>query len=160
MFSYAPFNQAIGSWNTAQVTDMASMFYSNSAFNQAIGSWNTAQMTNMYWMFRSTSFNQAIGSWNTSKVTNMDRMFESSAFNQAIGGWNTVQVMDMAYMFQSATAFAGNCAVVEALCTWGKTKEQLYIGGDCPETGICYVRGTHCVALALIEAATRAELEC
>ncbi|CAL6304401.1 unnamed protein product [Bathycoccus prasinos] len=34
------FNQDIGSWNTAEVTRMNSMFSIASAFNQDIGSWN------------------------------------------------------------------------------------------------------------------------
>ncbi|CAL6300992.1 unnamed protein product [Bathycoccus prasinos] len=34
------FNQDIGSWNTAEVTRMNSMFSIASAFNQDIGGWN------------------------------------------------------------------------------------------------------------------------
>ena len=42
-------NQNIGSWNTAQVTDMSYIFFPDeaSAFDQDIGSWNTAQVTNV-----------------------------------------------------------------------------------------------------------------
>ena len=51
------FNQDIGSWNTAAVTNMSYMFFSATAFNRDIGNWNTAAVTDMNHMFRSaTSF--------------------------------------------------------------------------------------------------------
>ena len=106
------FNQDIGSWNTAQVTNMGYMFYKASAFNQDIGSWNTAQVTTMIDMFSSASaFNQDIGSWNTAQVTSMDYVCfcNASAFNQDIGSWNTAQVTDMNICFipllRSTTTF-------------------------------------------------------
>ena len=101
------FNGDIGSWNTAQVTSMHTMFFAASAFNQDIGSWNTAQVTSMSGMFWSASaFNEDIGSWNTAQVTTMIYMFNSaSAFNHNIGSWNTEKVTDMRAMFQYASAF-------------------------------------------------------
>ena len=102
------FNGDIGSWNTAQVTNMNVMFYQASAFNQDIGRWNTAQVTSMESMFHSASaFNQDIGSWNTEKVTDMLAMFlYASAFNQDISSWTgTAATTAQNSMFSGATAF-------------------------------------------------------
>ena len=66
------FDQDIGNWNTAQVTNMSEMFQNAHSFNGDIGNWNTAQVTNMFEMFRgATSFDQDIGNWNTAQVTDM-----------------------------------------------------------------------------------------
>ena len=106
MFSGASdFNQNISGWNTANVTDMNSMFWSASDFNQDISAWNTANVTNMYGVFRSAvAFNQNISSWNTANVTRMDSMFNNAwAFNQNIGSWNTAKVTRMDSMFQTSS---------------------------------------------------------
>jgi surface protein len=114
MFRAAAFNQNIGSWNVANVTDMNRMFQSANAFNQNIGSWNTAKVTDMTSMFAYIPFfNQNIGSWNTGKVTSMNNMFNSAtAFNNGgsdtINNWNTASTTNMVSMFQSATAFNQN----------------------------------------------------
>jgi surface protein len=101
------FNGDIGNWNTAQVTNMRSMFNSASAFNQDIGNWNIEKVTTMQGMFtRASSFNQDIGNWNTAQVTYMRDMFYSaSAFDQDIGRWNTAQVNYMGHMFYQASSF-------------------------------------------------------
>jgi surface protein len=70
------FNQPIGSWNTAAVTDFAQMFSQAAAFAADIGAWNTASATTMKQMFgEATAFNADISSWNTASVSNMRNVF-------------------------------------------------------------------------------------
>jgi signal peptidase I len=101
------FNQPIGAWNTSQVTDMSGMFENDSKFNHPIGRWNTARVTDMSDMFGGASaFDRPIGGWNTARVTDMSDMFGgASAFDQPIGGWNTARVKSMSYMFDAAVRF-------------------------------------------------------
>jgi surface protein len=102
MFQFCSnFNGNIGSWNTANVTNMGAMFFLCSAFNQNIGSWNTANVTNMGAMFFGCSaFNQNIGSWNTANVTNMSNMLSSCTnFNNGdvSGGTSKRMYWNVAY---------------------------------------------------------------
>jgi len=101
------FNQNIGTWNVSSVTNMNSMFYNAINFNQDIGTWNVSNVTNMNSMFyAATNFNQDIGSWDVSKVTNMSYMFlNATKFNQNIGSWDVSDVTNMSNMFAGASAF-------------------------------------------------------
>jgi len=98
------FNQPIGTWDTALVTDMFNMFHGATNFNQNVGNWNTSRVTNMAAMFFNTrNFNNGntpavatwqrnLMNWNVSAVTNFTSMFRDSAFNVNISQWtiNTV----------------------------------------------------------------------
>ncbi len=108
MFSGASaFNQPIGNWNVANVTNMSSMFFVSETFNQPLDSWDTRAVTDMNSMFdNSRVFNQSLASWNTSAVVNISKMFQNAdAFNQPLNSWNTSAVTNMSQMFYGADGF-------------------------------------------------------
>jgi surface protein len=86
------------------------MFYGASSFNQPI-SWNTANVTNMASMFyNARNFNQSL-SWNVSNVTSMNSMFRNAQSMASCLYWgnsyNVQKVTDMSNMFYGATSFTG-----------------------------------------------------
>ena len=64
---------------------MKDMFYEAYAFNQDIGNWNTAQVTDMRYMFKyASAFNQDISLWTGSSATSAQTdMFSSATAFQA-----------------------------------------------------------------------------
>ncbi len=108
--SDSTFNGDITQWNTSNVTDMGAMFFKAVVFNQDIGDWGTSKVTNMNSMFdEATAFNQDIGDWDVSSVKTMATMFLlASAFNQNIGNWNVGNVTNISAMFRNASVFDQN----------------------------------------------------
>ena len=128
MFANTPFNNGSTTNNglnpltwtagtgTSKVTNMSTMFDSNTAFNQTITSWNVSSVTNMGQTFFNLSlFNNGattniggkpLTSWDVSKVTDMSYMFGGcAAFNQDISSWNVINVTTMYAMFNNSQLF-------------------------------------------------------
>ncbi|MCC5907904.1 MAG: BspA family leucine-rich repeat surface protein [Balneolaceae bacterium] len=105
--SNSSFNQDISSWDVSSVTNMSAMFFFAESFNQDIGGWDVSSVTNMEGMFyQNGTFNQDIGDWDVSSVTNMRTMFRGTRdFNQDIGDWDVSSVTDMRLMFWDAESF-------------------------------------------------------
>ena len=88
----------INNWDTSKVTTMHFMFVYSSAFNQPIGNWNVANVTDMSYMLYSAPFNQDIGNWNVSNVTNFTQFMQEATLanglsttnlNKIYNGWST-----------------------------------------------------------------------
>ena len=96
-------------FNTSNVTNMSSMFYSCSSLtNLDLSNFNTSNVTDMkqmFWNCRSlTSLD--LSSFNTSNVTNMCYMFFDclSLTNLDLSNFNTSKVTGMDYMFQACSS--------------------------------------------------------
>ena len=58
---------------------MNNAFNGASGFNQNLGDWKTASVTDMGWMFNdAASFNQNLAAWNVLGVTDMTSMFDGT----------------------------------------------------------------------------------
>ena len=96
----------LSSWNTANVTDMSSLFSGCSSLTSlsSVEDWNTANVTDMGDMFNGCSSLTSLSSveeWNTASVTNMSYMFNncSNLKSLDLSSWNTANVTDMNGMF-------------------------------------------------------------
>ena len=96
-------------FNTANVTNMRSMFYGCSSLTSVdISSFNTLNVTDMSGMFYDCSSLTSvdISSFNTASVTNMMCMFNNctSLTSLDLSGFNTQGVIDMEGMFQKCSS--------------------------------------------------------
>jgi len=107
MFRTCPaFNRAIGGWNTSKVTTISSMFEGAVLFNQDVGAWDVSKVTNMFTTWNdATAFNNggsdSIKNWDTKNVYWMWATFKGTAFNQPIGSWDVSGVFAMDSLFKS-----------------------------------------------------------
>lgn len=101
------FNQPIGNWNTASLTDPSFMFAGNSAFNQDLRLWDMDKVTTLEGMFAdATAFNGAVNDWDISSVTTLANTFvQARRFNQPLDSWDTSSVTNMGSLFQDAVDF-------------------------------------------------------
>jgi surface protein len=112
----------IGSWNTAAITDMSSLFtdIANGGGHadlilltenelSGISNWNVSNVTNMSKMFLYSKFNGDLSNWNVSKVTDFSTMFTSSFFaNDTILKWDVRSGTNFTSMFQNGDSFTTN----------------------------------------------------
>ncbi len=109
------FNQNIGTWNVEKVTNMSSMFTSNTGFNNSgssdINNWRPISCSNFSSMFQSaTAFNQPIGGWQLPTASNIavtmsNMFFGATSFNQNLGSWDVSKITNMGLMLYYASAF-------------------------------------------------------
>ena len=108
--SNTTFNGDISAWDVSNVTEMGSMFYGATAFNGDLSEWDVSKVINMSSMFqKAAAFDGDLSEWDVSSVTAMNSMFrEAAAFNGDLSEWNVSSVTDMNSLFQQAAAFNGN----------------------------------------------------
>jgi surface protein len=120
------FDDNIGAWNMANVTDIVGMFNCagvtrgifNNGGSDTIKNWNTSKVTNLQTIFQGQRlFNQEVGTWDVSKVTSLLGAFNggsnaTGSFNNggssSINSWNTGLVTNMQSAFSNQQKFNQN----------------------------------------------------
>ena len=146
------FNVDLSRWNTTSVTTMQSMFNGAVSFDQPIGDWQVARVTDMSHMYvpigsitdcpcssvnspcvnfyyhgrfqGARKFNQDLSQWKTHNTLDMSHMFRFASHFQpstSLSTWDTSRVTTMAYMFSSATHFPG-----KGIDKWKTTRVQQF----------------------------------
>merc|ERR1712157_277477 len=107
---FASFDQHLGRWNVARVTDMGSMFQRAASFNKDLDKWNVAKVTNMGGMFElAKSFNQDLNKWNVSSASSMYGIFYgATSFDQELC-WDVSHVNNKHIMFEGTKCEKDGC---------------------------------------------------
>ena len=127
--------------NTANVTDMRSMFYGCSSLTSLdVSNFNTANVTNMACMFYDCSklTNLDVSKFNTANVTNMTGMFMRcfGLTNLDVSNFKTANVTDMSTMF----CYCPNLTSLDVSnFNTAKVKLMNYMFKDCSELTTIYV---------------------
>jgi surface protein len=103
-------NPDISQWDVSGVTDMSGMFFGASSFSQSLGGWDVSAVTVMDGMFQDASSfrGEGISAWNISRVATTSRMFSGSTFLEVdLSAWDLSEVRNASYMFASTFAFSG-----------------------------------------------------
>jgi surface protein len=116
-------------WDTSDVDDFKSVFYSATSFNGDISNWNTSDSQTFLSMFHgATSFDQYIDThsvtvtgvgtydaWNTKRTTGSayvskfkNMFFGAKSFNQDLNNWDVTDGNTLASMFYTAYSFNGD----------------------------------------------------
>lgn len=112
-------------WNTANCTDMSSMFELATNFlGNGVSLWNVSKVTTFSGMFATAfAFNVPLIDWRPTAAVDFSRMFMGArTFNQNLSSWFTSNVTTMANMFNGATVFNGDVS------TWKTSKVTTMAG--------------------------------
>ena len=138
--------------NTANVTDMNSMFFGCSALTSLdLKNFNTENVTDMYNMFDGCSDLTSLDltNFNTTKVTNMSNMFSfcSALTSLDLTNFNTTNVTYMYNMFDGCSALTSldltnfstaNVECMQEMFKGCSTLQSIYVSDNFVVTGIKY----------------------